>query len=138
MQKPGKDSHGSKGGLSAEVGIDDDVLSGIVGGAGTPSAAAMKPAIFEDNLSTLAQLPVDDPAHARGPVHTTPEGPGGLLPLHLLEPTTTGTTSHEQERHHHTRHVPQSPETILPLILLTPGSGIGIGGQALEFPVNKP
>lgn len=138
MQKSGKDSHGSKGGLSAEVGIDDDVLSGIVGGAGAPTAAVMKPAIFDDHLSSLAQLPVDDPAHAREPVHTAPDGPGGLLPLHLLEPTTTGTTGHEQERHHHTRHAPQSPETFLPLMLQTPGSGLGTGGQALELPIKKP
>jgi len=40
MQKPGTQSPGSPSQLSTEVGIDDDQLAGVVGGAGTPNPSA--------------------------------------------------------------------------------------------------
>ncbi len=115
MQKSGKDSNGSKGGLSAEVGIDDDALSGIVGGAGTPTAAPSKPGTHtDDHLNALTNaidvepavliqphahapigiMPVHEPVHA--PVFAPPHSPGPIM----HEPAPGAPHTHGPVLHH--------------------------------------
>ena len=71
MQKSGNKSQGSPSKLGTEAGVDDDLLSGVVGGAGAPTAAptAKKP---DDHLTALNQAlahPVE-PAVVHTPLHT--------------------------------------------------------------------